>query len=301
MKILVIGGSYFYGRVFVMLEGKRHDITVVNRGTYSVADLGARQIRGDRRDRGLWRSIEDDYDVVVDFCAYEEGDIAGVLRNMAGRIGQYIFISTVDVYERGQGGVQDETAPLETRLFPGEAGSYIAGKAALERELRRECAVRGCEWTVLRPGILYGPYNYAPRESEYIRMMVQGHMLPHVTDADGQFQFLYVRDAACAVSKCLLNEKAYGQAYNLCQSVPVTYDILFEELRRAADIQVGEYPVTVREALEEGIPLPFPVTRQESRLYSSDRSIRELGLVYTDLPEGLARTYRAFRGVFQNT
>lgn len=79
MKILVIGGSYFFGRVFVMLAAKEHDVTVVNRGTCSVAELGAKQIKGDRKEEGVWKSIEDDYDCVVDFCAYEKGDIARVL------------------------------------------------------------------------------------------------------------------------------------------------------------------------------------------------------------------------------
>lgn len=47
MKILVIGGSYFYGRVFVMQAVKEHDITVLNRGTYSMENLGVKQIKGD--------------------------------------------------------------------------------------------------------------------------------------------------------------------------------------------------------------------------------------------------------------
>ena len=97
MKILVIGGSYFFGRVFVMLAAKEHDVTVLNRGTYSVAQFGAKQITGDRKDVSLWRSVRDDYDCVVDFCAYESGDIARVLENMPGHMTQYIFISTVDV------------------------------------------------------------------------------------------------------------------------------------------------------------------------------------------------------------
>ena len=40
MKLLVIGGSYFYGRVFVMEAAKEHDITVWNRGTYSMKEFG---------------------------------------------------------------------------------------------------------------------------------------------------------------------------------------------------------------------------------------------------------------------
>ena len=132
MKILVIGGSYFFGRVFVMLASKEHEITVVNRGTYSLAEFGVRQIKGDRRNEGVWRSLEGDFDVIVDFCAYEPGDIERVLDNLPGKLRQYIFISTVDVYERGSGGRRGEDAPLETRIFPGEAGAYIAGKVALE-------------------------------------------------------------------------------------------------------------------------------------------------------------------------
>lgn len=156
MKILVIGGSYFFGRVFVMQAAKEHDITVVNRGTYSLAGLGVAEKKSDRRDEAFWKSCRDDYDTIVDFCAYEKGDIAKVLRNLEGSVRQYILISTVDVYERGLPGRKGEDTPFETRSLPGEAGAYIAGKVALEQELLEECARKGIETTVLRPAVLYG-------------------------------------------------------------------------------------------------------------------------------------------------
>lgn len=299
MKILVIGGSYFYGRVFVMLAAEKHDITVTNRGTYSMETFGVKQIRGDRKEEALWQSIGEDYDAVVDFCAYEKGDIARVLRNIPGRIRQYIFISTVDVYARGTGGLKDERTPFETRNFPGEAGSYIAGKIALERELAQECAARDMAYTVLRPAILYGPFNYAPRESVYVQMMVQNHVLPHITDAPGRFQFVYVKDAARAILKCLLNERTYGQAYNLCGEEILNYDLFFEGLKNAADTETPEISLTWQEAVERGIPLPFPVSEQESELYSNEKSKGELGMSYTCFEEGAARTYRAFQGVYE--
>ncbi len=297
MKILVIGGSYFFGRVFVMLAAKEHDVTVVNRGTYSVAELGAKQIKGDRKEEAVWKSIEDDYDCIVDFCAYEKGDIARVLENMPGRIRQYVFISTVDVYERGISGLKGEDAPLETRPLPGEAGAYIAGKVALEREIREECGRRDMSFTVLRPAILYGPLNYAPRESVYIRLLAQNHVLPRITDAAGSFQFVYVKDAAEAVLKCLLNPKAYGQAYNLCGEEILTYDGFFRELRQASDVEPQEIPLTAREAQGQGLPLPFPLTEAETELYSNQKGKEELGLRYMDIGEGMARTYRAFRDI----
>lgn len=297
MKILVIGGSYFFGRVFVMLAAKEHDVTVVNRGACSVAELGAKQIKGDRKEEGVWKSIEDDYDCVVDFCAYEKGDIARVLENMPGRIRQYIFISTVDVYERGINGLKGEETPLETRPLPGEAGAYIAGKVALEREVREQCGKRDISCTVLRPAILYGPLNYAPRESVYIRLLARNRVLPRITDAAGSFQFVYVKDAAQAVLSCLLNPWAYGQAYNLCGEEVLTYDAFFRELGKASDVEAREIPLTAREAESQGLPLPFPLTEAETELYSNEKSKEELGLRYMDIGEGMARTYRAFRDI----
>ncbi len=298
MKILVIGGSYFFGRVFVMQAAKEHDITVVNRGTYSLAGLGVAEKKSDRRDEAFWKSCRDDYDTIVDFCAYEKGDIAKVLRNLEGSVRQYILISTVDVYERGLPGRKGEDTPFETRSLPGEAGAYIAGKVALEQELLEECARKGIETTVLRPAVLYGPYNYAPRESAYIQLMVQNHVLPRVTDASGSFQFVYVKDAAEAVLKCLLNPKAYGQAYNVCPEETVTYKLFLDALGKAADVEFTEIPMTVSQALQQGVPLPFPVAEEESELYSGEKGRKELGFSYISLEEGMGRTYRAFKGVY---
>ncbi len=298
MKILVIGGSYFFGRVFVMQMAGQQEITVVNRGTYSMDGFGAMQIRGDRRDAALWQNLSQHYDVVVDFCAYEAGDIERVLSNMAVKPEQYIFISTVDVYRRGIPGYKGEDTPYEDRQIPGEAGAYISGKVALEQELRRICGEQGINWTILRPGILYGPYNYAPREAAYIQMMVQQQVLPRITDADGQFQLVYVKDAAEAVRKCLLHSRAYGKAYNICRREPETYDSLADMLLQVCDMPVRELPMTAGQAMEQGVSLPFAVTSGETELYENARSVQELELSYTSFAEGMGKTYRAFRQVY---
>lgn len=320
MKILVIGGSYFYGRVFVMLAAKEHDITVVNRGTYSMEEFGVKQIKGDRHDKALWRQCSESYDAIVDFCAYEPGDIETLLENFSGSAGQYIFISTVDVYRRLGGAavdvdsfdmaadrgdiLKDEGSRLETRHFPGEAGAYISGKTALEEELRRQCSQRNIACTILRPAILYGPYNYAPREALFIRMAVQDGVLPRFTDAQGRFQFLYVKDASEAVLRCLGNRRAFGRAYNLCGDEVMDYDMFFRELADCAEEAQGglrRLCMTLEEARTQGIPVPFPATAKETELVSNVRSKEELGLEYTLLREGMRKTYNAFRHVYAQT
>lgn len=300
MKLLVIGGSYFYGRVFVMEASKEHEITVWNRGTYSMEAFGARQMKGDRHERAA--GCEEDYDAVIDFCAYAPGDVRMTLNLLTGKIGQYVLISTVDVYERNPSVTKTEDTPLEERPIAGEAGAYVAGKVALERELAEVCGVRDIPYTALRPAILYGPFNYAPRESAYIQMLLLNHALPRFTDARGRFQFVYVKDAAQAVLACLGNGQAYGQAYNLCQDEILTYESFFEMLKKAAqpeDLEgLEEVPLTVEQAMSQGVPVPFPATAAEIHLCDNTKGKEQLGLSYTDFEEGMRRTYRAFRNVY---
>lgn len=305
-NLLVIGGSYFYGRVFVMeavreCGGSR--ITVLNRGTYSMEEYGVSQITGDRHNKTVLAASDSHYDAVIDFCAYDAGDVETVIENIAGSVGQYILISTVDVYERGSGAVKTEEDALEQRIFPGESGAYIAGKVALEKELQKVCSERHIPYTILRPAILYGPYNYAPRESVYIQMMLQNQALPHFTDADGEFQFVYVKDAAHAVLRAIGNQKTYGQAYNLCQDDIVSYDTFFRMLKEAAEPEITEklqeISISIETAVEQRIPVPFPATAAETELCSNEKSKSELGMEYTDFKEGMKRTYQAFRNVFQ--
>ena len=303
MNLLVIGGSYFYGRVFVMEAAKEHTVTVLNRGTYSMRGFGVREIRGDRHDADVLAQCRENYDAVIDFCAYAAGDVEFVMQKIAGQIGQYVLISTVDAYERGSDVVRTEEHALEHRIFPGEAGAYIAGKVALEEELARICGERHIPWTTLRPAILYGPYNYAPRESVYIQMMLQNRALPEFVDADGRFQFVYVKDAAQAVLRTLGNLQAYGQAYNLCQDGSVDYALFFRTLLEAAEPEVREglqeIPITVDSAMAQQVPVPFPAKAEETLLCSNEKSKRELGLEYTEFAEGMGRTYRAFKQVYQ--
>ena len=76
MNILVIGGSYFLGRVFALEAIKRgHTQTLLNRGTHPLRRPEIREIYGDRHDVTSFHILRgQEYDAVVDFCAYHKGD-----------------------------------------------------------------------------------------------------------------------------------------------------------------------------------------------------------------------------------
>ena len=302
-NVLVMGGSYFLGRIFCIFASRREDmeLTLVNRGRYAMTHYPhLREYRSDRHDAaGLSRLPEMNYDAAVDFCAYAPGDISFLLDRLPGTVKRYILISTADVYKRQPGVIPDETAPVQEALGEGPAAEYIWNKVLLERELETECVKRGIEPVILRPAFIYGPYNYAPRESWYVQRIVQGLDIPVPADASSRFRFVFVKDAAEAVLACVTRPEAAGKTYNLAAPEVLDYASFTETLAKVSDVPFVTRPVTVEEVLRENIPLPFPLTEEESELYRGDRITRELGLVYTPFPEGMEKTWKAFKSVYQ--
>ena len=302
-RVLVIGGSYFLGRIFCTLASRLGDmeLTLVNRGRYPMTHLpNLREFRCDRHDPvGLSLIPKEEYDAVVDFCAYSPGEIASLLENLPGTAKRYILISTADVYARSSGGPKDESSPLMEEPASGAAGEYSWNKRLLEEELALACAKHGASPVILRPAFLYGPYNYAPRESWYIEKVVRGEPLPVPFDGTGQFQTVYVKDAAEAIIACIRQDAALGQAFNLAAPEVLDYGRFIETLRAAADRPFSTFFLTVEDALREGVPLPFPLTEEESELFAGEKITQALGLTYTPFREGLKKTFISFRSVYE--
>lgn len=281
MKILVIGGSYFLGRWFVQHAYKRHDVTVLNRGNIPISLEGVEELTADRHNNDELCKLDEKegFDAVVDFCAYNAGDISMILRHLSYRLPKrYIFISTVDVYRKVMGEELSELSELvDAKDLAGEEAEYIRGKTDLEHELVFECDKYGIKGVSVRPAILYGPGNYAPRESVYFEWISRAGQIIHPVDADGYFQMLYVSDAALGLLKlCEQEEEMLKSAYNFCTDEVLTYAGFEEALGNAYRIYKGitegepfeRVDVLKETVLMQGIPLPFPLDKKESQIYS---------------------------------
>lgn len=301
MKILVIGGSYFLGRVFTMLASKEHDVTLINRGNISMNRYNVKEYKIDRRDKeGLQKFPNGIYNMVVDFCAYNPGDIKTVIQNMSifpGLVQKYIFISTVDVYERNVGYIKDENTPLATTRYGGEIGEYIHGKVCLEKELVDICDKIGIGYTIIRPSIIYGPNNYTQREAPFIKMASNGIPIRYPKDAKAKFQMVYVKDVVNAILAAC-KTTAIGE-YNICPNEPIGYEEFMQVLSKVSEVPVQLEPISVEQALKEEaegkVHLPFPVTEEENEIYDGSKAERELGINYTSLLEGMKKTYNCFK------
>ncbi len=290
MKILVLGGSYFLGKTFTMMAGGEHELYLLNRGNRPFCDDEITEYVMDRHDaRKISLIPEPHFDVIVDFCAYKKGDIELIFQNLKADFDQYIFVSTCDVYRRGTGERLHEDAALEDRNFGGQAGEYITGKVQLEEELRKCAGERHVAYTSIRPAFIYGPENYAPRESVYFKWILTAGQIIHPCDATGEFQMVFVYDAAKAVLLACKNEMAYNRAFNLCNEESMNYESFAELMEEVLGLSFEKVELTVSEIQQKQIPLPFPLTYEESEWYDGSK-IKELGLKYTDISKGMGIT-----------
>ena len=295
MKILIIGGSYFLGRVFTMNACNNHDLTLVNRGHYTMSSYNVKEFHFDRHNQEQWKTIKDNYDVVVDFCAYQKDDIKIVVEALHNQIKNYIYISTVDVYKRNTYQIQDENSPLENRHFAGEMGDYIYQKRLLEEELIEICQHYHIHYCSLRPGNIYGPFNYAPRESLFIQRAVENQPLFHLEDETAHFQTVYVKDF-CHAILLVIEKQLYDQSFNIIHSELITYDTINHILKEIYPVNIENH--FIQEAIDLQYPLPYPLFKEEEELYSG-KKIEAYGFHYTSFQEGLQKTFEAFLPVFQ--
>lgn len=292
MRLLVIGGTYFLGKAFVDFACEENEVVLVNRGNRDVAFSHPSNVKSviSNRHSVNAQMIDGKFDAVIDFCAYSEGDIKEIADALHDKISQYIFISTSDVFKRGTGKDIDESAELETMDFGGEAGSYILGKAALERELLSVSKEYGISVNAIRPVFIYGQDNYAGRENMFFDWGEKAGQIIFPQDATGHFQMVYVEDVASIILKICGNDECKNKSFNVTGDGIVTYEKFADSLTYAMGKEIEKVNISVSEVNERQIPLPFPLTEEESETYIS-KNINILGFKYTSLSDGLKKTY----------
>jgi 2'-hydroxyisoflavone reductase len=278
MRILVIGGTLFIGRVLVRkLRSAGHRVAILHRK--STHDLGG-DIESLTADRNDPDAVEQAlagarFDAVFDnVFDWTHGTTAQQVLASAqiANAGQYIFMSSVAAYGRdGSGEEEIDLAPDD------HPDLYARHKAQSERAL----FASGLPVTTLRPPFIYGPRNPYDREAWFWRRFEAGRpaLVPGL--GERQMQFIHVEDLAEAAVRCLGNRQALGQAFNVA-GPPVTQLEFVKTLASAGEYQPEIYGVPRGEIERAGGNAMGPA----SKLYFGE---------YLDLPPILQKTDKAER------
>lgn len=300
-KVLVIGGSYFAGRVFVeeLMKQKDVEIHVFNRGRLRLGFNGVTEHRGDREDAAQIRGAipEENWDAVVDFCGYNPSHIEKMLANVPGKVKQYLFISTTTVCQNSLDLPLREDAPKLAGPQPelGPMADYGHDKWLAECALRQACDRGGIAYTILRPAMIYGFYNYAPRERYFFDLLRDGKPFVIPQGGPALFSFIWVVDMAQLLIRCIGEEKAYSQDFNLSSDELVSYPRIVEVLEEISGKKIEVIRKSVDDINREQIPLPFPL--DEHLIYSGSKLQRLFDFDYTHFKTGMREAFEYYQMV----
>ena len=150
-----------------------------------------------------------------------------IARSEGSQVEHFIFLSSSMVY--GQfppGGVTEET-PCEP------LGIYGALKFAGEKLVIAHNQVFGLPYTIIRPSALYGERCVSRRVIQlFIEHAIRGEGVTVNGDGSDRLDFTYIEDLVQGLVRCIENEKARGQIFNLTygasRSISDVVDILLE-------------------------------------------------------------------------
>jgi 2'-hydroxyisoflavone reductase len=202
LDILVLGGTGFIGpHQIEPALARGHRVTMFNRGRTAAGLYGNRveTLLGNRDaniDQGLSAlSGRRRWDVVIDNSGYVPRHVRDSAELLHGRVGRYLYVSTISVYELEQGGVFTESAALKSLRNPAEervtADSYGPLKAACDQIVRE---VYGNAATIVRPTYVVGPGDDTDRFTYWVDRTARGGDVLSPPDASEALQWIDVRD-----------------------------------------------------------------------------------------------------------
>jgi 2'-hydroxyisoflavone reductase len=206
LRILILGGTGFTGPHQVRYALARgHKVTIFNRGREGNPWKGeVDELVGDRNAGDLKALAGREWDACIDNPTTLPFWVRDAGRALHGRVGQYVFISTISVYAANDKPA-DETAPLaqyagadplaETAesLRKDMGGLYGPLKAASEAEAERRFP--GVT-TIIRPGLIVGPGDPTDRFTYWPVRLARGGDILAPGDGSDLVQFIDARDLA---------------------------------------------------------------------------------------------------------
>ena len=215
------------------------DVYVLNRGRSSAsrpAPDGVTTLVGDLSDAASLREAlgDHEFDVVADFRAFTPKDVSSRLDVLAGRMGQYVFISSASAYQTPPGRLPVlESTPLRNPFW-----QYSRDKIACEDLLVRAYREDGLPMTIVRPSHTYdktllpfdGGWTVVDRMRRGVGVVVPG-------DGTSLWTLTHHTDFARAFVGLLGHPAAIGDSFHITSDEGLAWNDIFTIVGRAAGVE----------------------------------------------------------------
>lgn len=233
MNLLIIGGTGVLSSA-VTEEALRQGIsvTMINRGNRQIPK-GVELIKSDRDNlEYIARQIKGrTFDAVMDYLCYTDSETEQSVKFYKKYTKQYFYISSCAVYNTKllAGKKSDEDSPKVLPIW-----KYSVDKWASEQKISKLFEGSDVKYTIIRPSVTYGdtriPYGISPTYGYHwtlVARILAGKPIITWNGGGNRCNMTRVEDFAVGVVGLIGNEKAYGEAFNVCGDESPTYmDVL---------------------------------------------------------------------------
>ena len=299
MNILIIGGTGLISTSITrQLVEAGHKVTIFNRGqTEPRLSNGYEFIRGDRNDFASFEekfSNLDNFDCVIDMVCFKKEQAESAIRTFRGRVGQYIFCSTVDVYTK-----PPATYPILETHERQSLSDYGRDKAKCEDLFLSAHAEGDFPVTILRPASTYGEGGLIIHtfgwDTFFLDRLLNGK--PVIVHGDGEALWVscHADDVARGFVNAVGNEKAFGNAYHLTGEEWQTwnqYHLRLAEAIGAPKPTLIHIPADILVRISPSQAMITYLNFQYTNIFDNNAAKRDLDFKVTvDWKSGAKRTY----------
>ena len=329
MKVLVIGGTLYFGKVTVrkLLE-RGDDVTIFSRGNVRPEfwdDITHIQGDRDQRDDFVDKLKDKEFDAVIDNLAFRVEDAQAVVKALQGRTGKYLVASTVSIY--GAAGHINEWPTLATKDRPRHHDEYIdlnahcpmreddvdlstvsweydpdiskyaQGKRQIERYLSETPDFPS---VVMRVPSTLGPEDPSLRFWWYLQRILDGREIILRDGGSNIFRTGFRDDIAQAFIDAVDSPNTANQTYNICQDEILTMRRFLEVIAEQAGRPLNTVSIP-GDAAEMFSDLPWSevifdhYSRPPALVMSIAKARRDFGLRNTPFADWARQTVEWYR------
>jgi nucleoside-diphosphate-sugar epimerase len=286
MKVLMIGGTGNISTAIVRrLLDEGCDLTIVGR---HMGTPGADFIGVDRTQHAAFEEAvheRGEWDCVVDMIGYTPEDARSALRAFAGRTRQFIFCSTVDVFQKPAPAYpigDDSPRRAEARF------GYAHAKVRMEEILEEAAASGAFALTIMRPAATYNdtstPIGILNSGLAVMRRIRLG--LPIIVMGDGLTLWTSAHrdDVGRAIAAGVGNSATFGKAYTLSGDEALTWTAYYgalAEALRASPIRTVGVPVSLLVSAAPQACEWCDLNFKYCNVFDNSPAKRDLGFRYT--------------------
>ncbi len=246
LRVLFIGGSGVISSACSRVAVEAGiDLSVLNRGRTSTRPLPVevKALSADIHDR---RAVEEalrgeDFDVVVDWLAFTPDQVKADVELFAGRVRQYVFISSASAYQTPPGRMPVvESTPLRNPHL-----QYSRDKIACEDLLTAAYRDDGFPMTVVRPSHTYDQTSVPLRGGwTAVDRMRRGKEVVVHGDGTSLWTLTHHLDFARGFVPLLGNPRTIGEAFHITSDDALSWNAIAQTLAAAAGAEARIVHVT---------------------------------------------------------